>query len=472
MKLKIRSKRLEWRVEVDNILKKIVRINIAKIIMMACVFSLTTTATVTLFPKRAEAVACCDSCCSCIGSTVGTDFTEWLINDFGGMALYFGIEFFMVRNIWYDQTLWQRNILPAMIQMGSQLAAVGTHQVAAIGMFLDAQQQLETQRLLQQLHAQATKDYQPSEGLCEFGTRMKSLASTERKGEANALILSDRSNDRLLGNKGTVTLGGSVDDTRIRFDQFQTTYCDTYDNNGSFKFICPDLAPDGDPDQAQMARFNRDVDYQKTIQDPWTIGFDFTMGGDPASADQDVIAMANNLYGYDSFVRVGSIGLKNRDDDSITGLQQSYLGMRAAVAKTKVAENSFNALMAMKGEGSVGSRDFIVSYLEELGLPTAEIDEFLGENPSYYAQMEILTKKAYQSPMFYTNLYDTPTNVARKGVAIQAIGLIQKFDLLKSYLRTEASLSILLELSVQQLQRQVEDNISAIQDTKAIIRRQ
>ena len=62
--------------------------------------------------------------------------------------------------------------------------------------------------------------------------------------------------------------------------------------------------------------------------------------------------------------------------------------------------------------------------------------------------------------------------MARKGVAIQAIGLIQKFDLLKSYLRTEASLSILLELSVQQLQRQVEDNISAIQDTKAIIRRQ
>ena len=135
--------------------------------------------------------------------------------------------------------------------------------------------------------------------------------------------------------------------------------------------------------------------------------------------------------------------------------------MRAAAAKTKVAENSFNALMAMKGEGTAGSRAFIAAYLEELGLPAAEIDQFLGVNPSYNAQMEILTKKAYQTPLFYTNLYDKPANVVRKGVAMQAIGLIQKFDLLKSYLRTEASLSILLELSVQQLQREIEDNIQA-----------
>ena len=80
--------------------------------------------------------------------------------------------------------------------------------------------------------------------------------------------------------------------------------------------------------------------------------------------------------------------------------------------------------------------------------------------------MEILTKKAYQDPRFYTNLYDKPANVERKGAAIQAIGLIQKFDMLKSYLRTEASLSILLELAVEELQDEIEDAIDSVDTGK------
>jgi hypothetical protein len=80
--------------------------------------------------------------------------------------------------------------------------------------------------------------------------------------------------------------------------------------------------------------------------------------------------------------------------------------------------------------------------------------------PSYYAQMEVLTKKIYQNPDFYTNLYDKPANVERKEVAMQAIGLMQKFDLFKSYLRTEASLSVLLETSIQDLQDKVQDQFA------------
>ena len=43
---------------------------------------------------------------------------------------------------------------------------------------------------------------------------------------------------------------------------------------------------------------------------------------------------------------------------------------------------------------------------------------------------------------------------------MQAIGLMQKFDLFKSYLRSEASLSILLELAVMDLQQEIEDEIN------------
>ena len=294
--------------------------------------------------------------------------------------------------------------------------------------------------------------------MCEFGTRMRSLASSERKGEANALILSERSSDRLLGNKDTGADGGTGDDIDIRLRLFQDEFCSVNDNGNSLFTVCSNAPPFND---VENARLNRDIDYQRTIEHPWTVDFDLTEGGNPSDRDKEIIALANNLYGFDTFQRSTFSDLANRPGDELSDAQHAYLDVRSVVAKTKVAENSFNALMAMKGEGTAGSRDFIVAYLEELGATTDEIDHMLGENPSYSAQMEILTKKAYQSPLFYTNLYDKPANVQRKNVAMQAIGLIQKFDLLKSYLRTEASLSVLLEVSVLELQKEVEDNIQA-----------
>ncbi len=408
-------------------------------------------------PQPAQAL-CCDDCCTCIVETIPTDFVNWIQTALI-INIYIWINLLLHQLIWFDITYWEQHMLPTFMHMGTQFASVGTFQVMIIGKFIDAKEQLETQRLLQELHARANKRYHPSIGMCEFGTRVLSLSATERKGAANALILSKRSSDRLLGNKETGALGGPKDDVKIRMATYQRAFCDQFDNGSSLSALCPGLSPP--LSDAEKNRLNRDIDYQRSIEDPWTIEFDLTAGGNPSEKDTEVIAMANNLYGYDTFERADVAALTNRPSDQVNNAQQAYLDMRAAAAKTKVAENSFNAIMAMKGEGTAGSRAFIVSFLEELGMPSGEIDQFLGTNPSYYAQMEILTKKAYQTPIFYTNLYDKPANVERKGVAMQAIGLIQKFDLLKSYLRTEASLSVLLEVSVEQLQREVEDNIRA-----------
>ncbi len=421
-------------------------------------------ATMTVQPKKSEAI-CCDSCCMCLGE-IGTDISNWA-QDWVKINLHFYIYLEIHRIRFFDFNFWQLKMLPLFIQIGTQLAAVGMEQVMAIGMFFDAKEQIERQRLLQELHTKANKDYFPSIGMCEFGTRIKSLAASERKGEMNSLILSERSLDRFLGNKDTGAAHGQKGDIAIRLDAFQSNYCDKYDNNNGLSLICP--ASTSSASIAARDRFNKDIDYQRTIADPWTISFDFTAGGTPSHSDEEILAMSNNLYGFNSFDRVDYKKVANTGRD-VSDLQKAYMNMRSVVAKTKVAENSFNALMALKGEGTTGSREFIKAYLVELGIPDEsevtgspeDVDDLIGDNPSYYAQMEVLTKKAYQSPIFYTNLYDKPANIERKGVALQAIGLIQKFDLLKSYLRTEASLSILLELSIDNLQREVEDNIQAI----------
>lgn len=410
-------------------------------------------------PKEADALvpSCCSGGCYCTSETVSADISGW-ITDYIQLNLEFYLQLVAQHQfIWFNLEYWQQYMLPSFIQMGNQLGGVGMQQVMMIGMFFDAKEQMETQRLLQTLHAKANKDYHPSMGMCEFGTRLKSLAASERKGEVNALILSERSLDRFLGNKDTGGSGGSKADVNIRLGAFKSKFCEVFDNNNGLSFICPIAVS---ASAAIRSRFNKDIDYQRTVEDPWTIEFDLTVGGVPSETDEEIFALSNNLYGFESFNTVDHKAMQNMI--SVNDLQQAYLDMRAVVAKTKVAENSFNAIVAMKSEGTVGSREFLVSYLEELGMPTGEIGAFLGENPSYHAQMEILTKKAYQSPLFYTNLYDKPANVERKGVAMQAIGLMQKFDLLKSNLRTEASLSILLELSVEQLQRKVEDDIRAL----------
>lgn len=435
--------------------------NIKRSILHVCIMAVMASMVLVVAPKKSMAV-CCD-CCWCISETVGTDFSEWATQDWIQITfhMYMGIQL-LHQPLFMKFNFWEQELLPTITAMGTQLSGVAMQQVMMIGMFLDAKEQLETQRMLQVMQAEAHKNYHPSVGMCEFGTRIKSLAASERKGEANALIMSKRSTERFLGNTKTASAPGRTSDAKIRLDRFQERFCNTYDNNNALQYVCPNIQMGTNKTGAVKNRFNKDVDYQRTIQNPWTIDLNLSDEPDALGEDVEVFAMANHLYGYDSFGRINADDIKNPEEGELLRIQQAFVDMHAAVAKTKVAENSFNALMALKGSGTGGSAQYLEAYLEQLGIDPGEVEEFLGTNPSYHAQMEILTKKAYQTPQFYTNLYDKPANIKRKGVAMQAIGLIQKFDLLKSYLRTEASLSVLLELSVEQLQREVEDKIRAL----------
>ena len=62
--------------------------------------------------------------------------------------------------------------------------------------------------------------------------------------------------------------------------------------------------------------------------------------------------------------------------------------------------------------------------MKDLGIPDDEIKYTLGERPSYYAQLKFIAKRIYQRPEFFIDLYDTPANVERKKVALQAINSI------------------------------------------------
>lgn len=429
------------------------------------------------------------ACCRCYDMIIlGVDYPQWFTGTDSTVAVigtHVESEFNALET-WMISVLLEDNILPAMMLMTEQLTVVAMSQVQIFGSFLDAKHQLETQRLLQKLQAEAHKNYHPSVGMCTFGSAVKSLAASERKGEIAAITLGQRSIARQLGSPNTSAVYGPGLDKEGRLAQFKGVYCNPRDHNNALWEMCRGSSPvTGASSESTLVRrrYNKDIDYARTVDFPWTLDVDYT---DTAITQDErhVFALASNLYAHDVFVRPDAADLAPPSDDSIkaglTDIQKAYMDMRSLVAKRSVAEASFNAIVGMKSAGTSGSREYLVALLQDLGIvdpsaPTdpalaeAEIEKLLGNNPSYYAQMGVMTKKWLQNPNFYTNLIDKPANVQRKGVALQAIGLMQKFDMLKSYLRSEASLSVLLELAIMDLQDDVENEINAVDGSGVIV---
>lgn len=360
---------------------------------------------------------------------------------------------------WLITQYFMEHILPALMLMAEQLTVAGIYQVQIFGTFLDAKHQLETQRLFQQLTARAHKDYHPSEGMCTFGTTVRSLAMSDRKSDFAQTAVATRMMQRQTLNGEAISWQGTDSDMRSRLATFIGTYCDQADNQNGLTRLCRNAVP-------TPARRNIDVDFTRNVENRLTLNLALSdVDGEDATAtftpdEQDVYALGANLFSH-SVVPVierekfGGL-LQSGDYGVRVSAAERYLDLRAIFAKRSVAQNSYAALVGMRAQGDPESAPYVKAVLRELGVSSDdEINALLGDQPSYFAQMEVLTKKLYQNPVFYTELYDKPVNIERKGAALQAIGLMQDRDLFNSLLRSEAVLSVLLEVLLEREQEKV-----------------
>lgn len=356
---------------------------------------------------------------------------------------------FIQHRTWFVGNFWLENILPALMLMAEQLTATGVLQVEMFGTLLDAKHQLETQRLFQELTARAHKDYQPSEGMCQIGTATKSLAASERLANLAQSSLTQRLIQRQTLSGANLAVEGNDSDFRSRRDKFIATYCSPHDNANNLGTLCPSVPT--------SPRQNIDIDYTRNVESRLTLDVNFTgNNATPTADEEDIFALSSNLFAHNIVPRISPTNLGDGQGRIRQGNVEKLMNLRAVVAKRSVAQNSFAAITAQRASGDTQSAPYTKRLINELGITsTAEIDSYLGQNPSYFAQMEVLTKKIYQNPTFYTELYDKPANVERKGAALQAIGLMQDRDLYNSLIRSEAVLSVLLETMLEKEQEKV-----------------
>lgn len=339
---------------------------------------------------------------------------------------------FIVHRTWLIDEFFVKQILPAMALMTAQLNTMMMQQAFIIGTFFDAKHQLETQRLFQQLMAEAHKDYQPSEGICDIGTNVRSLAASTQKSKMAHATFSSQLLARSLRNGDTAAGSGEDADVKSRMASFITNYCNPADNSNGLNHLCSRGG-------TNAARYNKDVDFTNTLESKLTLDIDFTGAGAATGTpdEEDIFALTSNLFGHIPLDSISGDLLADNNGFPYT-MAYRYLDLRSLAAKRNVAQNAFSAIVADRAKGDPESAQYLKRLVADLGVPQADIDIFLGQDPSYFAQMEVLTKSIYQNPVFYTELYDKPANVLRKQVALAAIRSMQERDMFENQLQIES----------------------------------
>lgn len=448
-----------------------IRRSVRNAVVLVLLVSVLSGSALTVRQKEAEALSVCLPCVFCpLLDPVLAALVLSLLEDLLWQGL---VEDIIERHMNQEQNFIVRDFfedfwLKGLAELTSFLSSFGMYQVEMVGAFFDAKNQLETRRLFFELQAEAHKDYHPSDDFCWFGTSARSLAASDSRMNLNMLAMSEVSLNRQLGHINSASAGSVDEDKNSRWEQFVSTYCDPRDNSWDSVGTGLDYACDWDglggattTGAADLARVNRDVDYTGLVGEARTLDINFS-NLVITDDEEDVLSMASNIYGNNVPGRAFS-----KTNMSKSASKKLYMDLRSVVAKRNVAESSFNAIVAMKSAGSNGDAGaaeqpdvglFMAAIVKDLmpaATPDSEILDILGENPSYYAQLEVLSKKIYQNPDFFANLYDTPANVKRKSVAMKAIALMLDRALYESELRQEMILSVMLSSKLN-------DNVGAV----------
>jgi hypothetical protein len=365
-------------------------------------------------------------------------------------------------------TWWEGMVLPQLRSYATQMTTLIINYPLAIGAFFDAQTQQEAMTRMQVLTAQTARDQIPAVSMCEFATLSKSLAATKTAKGDMIRAVSLQNLKRVSLDKDFVGSENVNKDALTRFEQFKAKYCfstaQSSDHAGLLEGICTATAA--------TRKSNRDINFTQLLGTPKTISATLYPTAPNAygsieslSQFEDIIALSRNLYG-DVLTEPLAEGVLKKSTEGLARLQ--FIKKRSLQAKRNVAQHSFANYVGLKAptdntdDSELSVKPHMQNLLITLGIDGSANNEFsdyfalaggasslASTSPSYWAQMEILTKTLYQNPTFFINLYDNPANVKRQQAAMKAIDLMQERDIHETALRSETLLSLWLDSALE-----------------------
>jgi hypothetical protein len=244
---------------------------------------------------------------------------------------------------------------------------------------------------------------------------------------------------------------GSGSDQQTRRQLFIDKFCNISDNTGQNNLLCANK--NGLPEQQ-----NADINYTQTIDTPLSLKFHM-YNPDVTPDEENIYAFLDQIFLNEPFPDV------SRPDTKLHKFKKTYQEMRSLISMRSVAMNSFAQIIGEKSRGLATGNQILPpmgALLREMGLSDGNIYDYIGVAPSYFAQMEILTKKIFQHPEFISNLYDKPANVKRIRTALSAIESMQERDIHNAMQRREMLTSMILELQTRHKQQDLELNIQRV----------
>lgn len=353
------------------------------------------------------------------------------------------------------KTYWNKTVNPGLQSMLSKLEQTIISQGASRGTFFEAQNNINSVLSLQKGAAQAARNYVPSEALCRFGTLAQGLSADESKARNVQIAITGVALNREMGARGSIAQTGAADDRNARMNAFIKEYCNPNDNNNGLALMCGTDPQRTFDDTERDTRVNRDIDYTGTVDMDDTLDLEMA-GAAVRPGEMDIIALSQNLYGNNQMS-----ARQTENDMESTGGQSLYLKTRSITGARNVALNSYAAIAAQKSKGSGSTLDYMKAMYKQLGLNDQQVKADLGEKPSYYAQMDILTKKLYQNPAFYVNLMEGKTNVSRQSGAMEGLELIQDRDIYHSMKRSEMLLALMIQLEARRVLSKTAQDVNA-----------
>ena len=333
-----------------------------------------------------------------------------------------------------------RQNMRAFRWFADQMTNVMVMQTMMIGPLLDAKHQLESQQIFAEWQAETHRDYQPSEQVCALGTLSRTMINAEDRVRRNILSIDSIMLKRELLNGYSASSWGPFADLSARMARYRTEYCDENDNKRELGTMCTSGA---------STRKNNDLNYYRTVARKLTLPVDFTNAA-LTPEEEDILTLSKNLFDHNVLTPIPE-RVMMPVGTNFDPLQDA----RMLSAVRGVARYSFANQVALKTPGTGLEAPRLQNIMADLGVAPADIPGLIGAQPSYYAQMNILSKKLFQNPQFFTNLYVGPANVARTGVALQALQIMHDRERYEASLRKEMLLSMILEMNLRRAQSEV-----------------